>query len=188
MNPSAEDFLAAFSSVNADVLFVFPNNGNVILTAKQAASLCTDKDVRVIPTRDIGQGYCALSMVDDRSDDPAVIEEELCGVIHDVVTACVSVASRDTAQNGLEVRKGQFIGFVEDTIYCAADTPEQATLDLAAACGTGEYDVLLLLKGCDVCESDAEELSNRLTAAYKRTETILQNGEQPVYHYILILQ
>ena len=188
MNPSAEDFLAAFSSVNADAVFVFPNNGNVILTAKQAASLCEDKDVYVIPTKDIGQGYCALSMVDGSSDDPAAIEEDLCGVIHDVVTACVSVASRDTAQNGLEVRKGQFIGFVGDTIHCAADTPEQAALDLAEACGIGDYDVLLLLKGCDVSEADAEALSNRFTAAYKRTETILQNGGQPIYHYILILQ
>ncbi len=188
MNPSAEDFVAAFNSVNADALFVFPNNGNVILTAKQAASLCEDKEVYVIPTKDIGQGYCALSMVDGSSDDPAAIEEDLCGVIHDVVTACVSVASRDTALNGLEVRKGQFIGFVGDTIYCAADTPEQAALDLAEACGTADYDVLLLLKGCDVTEEDAEALSNRFSAAYKRTETILQNGGQPIYHYILILQ
>lgn len=188
MNPSTEDFLAAFEAVNADVLFVFPNNGNVVLTARQAASLCDTKDVRVIPTKDIGQGYCALSMVDDSSGDAGIIESDLLDVIGNVVTACVSVASRDAEQNGVSVRKGQYIGFAGDTIYCAADTPEEAALVLAEACGMENYDVLLLLKGCDVPEEKARELEAGFTARHKRTETILQNGGQPVYNYILILQ
>ncbi|MBP5231034.1 MAG: DAK2 domain-containing protein [Clostridia bacterium] len=188
MNPSAEDFLNAFREISADVIFVFPNNGNVVLTAKQAATLCGDADVRVIPTKTVGEGYCAMSMLDDSSDDPDLIEQGFCDVIGNVVTGFVAVASRDSSQDGVDIQKGQYLGFVGDRVFCAEPTPELAAESLAEGIRAGKYDVLLLLKGRETAEEDAESLKNRLEHAYPRTETILMNGGQPIHNYIMILQ
>ena len=188
MNPSAEEFLSAFDAVNADVIYVFPNNGNIVLTARQAASLYDGKDIRVIPSHSIGQGYCALSMLDDSSGDPDAIESDLNDAIGGVVTGAVSVATRDTEQNGLAVKRGQYIGFVGDEIHSVASSPEDAVLGLAGQLHAEKYDVLLLLKGSDASEDDAEALAGRLESMFRRTETVLQPGGQPVYQYIMILQ
>lgn len=188
MNPSAEAFVSAFENLNADTILVFPNNGNVILTAQQAASLYEKADVRIIPTKTVGEGYVALSMLDTGSGDTDAIVEELTEIAHSVVTGMVSVASRDTEKDGLTIRRGDFLGFADDVIYAAEQTPERAVSSLAETLGAGKYDIAVLICGCDVTAENAQALYDELSKAYRRTEFIMLDGGQPIYDYILILE
>lgn len=188
MNPSAEAFVAAFEALNADTIFVFPNNGNVILTAQQAATLYDKADVRIIPTKTVGEGYVALSMFDTSSGDTDTIVSELTEVAENVVTGMVSVASRDTEKDGLSVRRGDFLGFADDVIYAAEATPEAALEALAEKLNVGSYDIAILICGSDAAAENAQAVYDSLCGKYRRTEFIMLDGGQPIYEYILILE
>ena len=188
MNPSAEDLIDAFKRVNADVIFVFPNNSNIIMTAKQAAQLYKDAEVRVVPTKTIGEGYAAISMLDTSAGDCDAIIEELEGIIADVVTGMVSRAVRDTEMGGVQVHKDDYIGFVGDTIYTADATRNEAAEALCAATKAGRYDIMLLVCGADAGSDEAQALCNSLQKQYRRTEVIMIDGGQPIYDYIIILE
>lgn len=188
MNPSAEDLIAAFRKVNADVIFVFPNNSNIILTANQAAQLYQDAQVRVVPTKTIGEGYAAISMLDTTGGDTDAIVAELEEVIAGVVTGMVSRAVRDTEMDGVQVRKDDYIGFVGDTIYTAQAARNDAAAALCEAIKAQRYDIMLLVCGADVSEEDAQAVYETLQQQYRRTEIVMIDGGQPVYDYIIILE
>jgi len=186
MNPSAADFLDAFDRTNADTIFVFPNNGNVILTAKQAKDLYPSSDVRVMNTHSVGEGYAAISMMDAESTEPDAIERDLNDVIESVTTGFVSRASRDAEKDGVHVREGDFIGFVGDTIYESGSSALDTALKLAEAMDVRSCGVLLLLVGADAADEEADALFAALTKQYPRTEVIRIDGGQPVHQYILV--
>ncbi len=188
MNPSAEDFLCAFDEVGADTIFVFPNNGNVVLTAKQAASLYEKSDIRVIETHTIGEGYAALSMMDTSSGDVNIIEEELVAATEGVVTGMVSMASRNTDMDGVHVVAGDYIGFAHGEVYADAVSRYDATLELAEKLSAGDYDIILLLCGAEADAEEATKLYETLSERYKRSDIIMIDGGQPVYDYIMILE
>ncbi len=188
MNPSAEDFLHAFDEVGADTIYVFPNNGNVVLTAKLAASLYEGADVRVIETHTIGEGYAALSMMDMSSGDADAIEQELLEATEGVVTGMVSVASRDADMDGVHVVTGDYIGFAHGEVYSDAPSRYEATLALADKLEAENYDILLLLCGETAEAEEATRLYEAMKAKYKRTDVIMIDGGQPVYDYIMILE
>ena len=158
------------------------------MTAKQAAQLYTDADVRVVPTKTIGEGYAAISMLDTSSGDPDAIVAELEEVIADVVTGMVSRAVRDTEMNGVAVRKDDFIGFVGDTIHTACETRNEAAVKLCEATNARRYDIMLLVCGSDATDEEAQALCKALKKQYRRTEIVMINGCQPIYDYIIILE
>ncbi len=187
MNPSAEDFLRAFDECNADTIFVFPNNGNVILAAKQAASMYKDSDVRVIESKTIGDGYAALSMMDTSSGDADAIEEELNFCMEGVITASVSKTVRD-ADMGIEVHAGDYIGFVGKDIL-SSDPDRLATAkSLIDKMDTSSHDVYILIHGKDSTPEETAELEEYLSAKVKGAEIYNINGEQDIYSYILIAE
>ena len=188
MNPSAADLVKAFEDTNAQTIYVFPNNSNIILTAEQAARLYDDADVRIIRTKTIGEGYSAISMFDPEAGDPDEVVRSLNEIIAQVVTGMVSVASRDVTGGAVEVRKGDFIGFVGDDIYVDEKTPEEALVQLCKKLDAGSYDILLILAGAGSDPAQAEKLYDTLSAEYRRSEIIMVNGDQPIYDYILILE
>lgn len=188
MNPAAEDFLRAFEEINADTILVFPNNGNVILTARQAAELWQKADVRIVPTKTVGEGYVAVSMLDTGSGDADTIVSELEHVIEGVVTGHVSRANRQAQMDGVEIRPGDFIGFAGDTVYVDAPDRADTAAGLAQALRAGDYDILLLVAGEAVPQEEAAALKDRLQQLCPRTEVISLRGGQPVYDYILILE
>lgn len=188
MNPSAEDFVRAFDSLNADTILVFPNNGNVILTARQAAELYDKARVCIVPTRTVGEGYAAVSMLDTSSGDTDEIVSSLEEIIGGVVTGFVAPASRAAQKDGVEICPGDSIGFVGDRVYVDAHERSRALVALAHALDAGRYDVALLLWGRDVPAGEAEALQAELAAAFPDTEVILLEGDQPLYEYILILE
>ena len=188
MNPSAEDFVKAFEKIDAETIFVFPNNGNIVMTAKQAAELYTAADVRVIPSKTIGEGYSAISMLDTSSGDTDAIIADAMDAISGVVTGLVSRAVRDTEKDGVNVKCGDYIGFVGDTIYTDMADRYDAALDLSRRLDAGKYDVVLLICGSDVEKVESERLYAALSEKYRRTEFIMIDGGQPIFDYIIILE
>ena len=188
MNPSAEDMIAAFNEINADVIFVFPNNSNIIMTANQAAQLYDGAEVRVVPTKTIGEGYAAISMMDTTVGDTDAVIADLEAVIAGVVTGMVSRAVRDAEMNGVAVKKDDFIGFAGDTVYTDSPDRNTAAIELCEAAKAQRYDIMLLVCGADATEAEAQALYNELHSKYRRTEIVMIDGGQPVYDYIIILE
>ena len=188
MNPSAEDMIAAFNEINADVIFVFPNNSNIIMTANQAAQLYDGAEVRVVPTKTIGEGYAAISMMDTTVGDTDAVIADLEAVIAGVVTGMVSRAVRDAEMNGVAVKKDDFIGFAGDTVYTDSPDRNTAAIELCEAAKAQHYDIMLLVCGADATEAEAQALYNELHNKYRRTEIVMIDGGQPVYDYIIILE
>ena len=188
MNPSTEDFIKAFDTVNADTILVFPNNKNIILAANQAAELYKKAEVRVVPTRTVGEGYCAIAQLDTSSGDTESIITELREIISGVVTGVVSRAVRDTEKDGVSVKKDDYIGFSGGKI--SVDDPDRvaAALTLADNLGAGDYDLLILVRGEVVPREETAALAKELGAKYPMSEVITIDGEQPVYDYIMILE
>ena len=182
MNPSVERFLEAFKAVNADVILVFPNNGNIILSANQAAALYADAKVVVIPTKTLGEGYFALANL-DAGQPLDQMTETLKAAAASVTTGSVSRAIRDTEA----ARSGEYIGFSGKEILCASASREETTLALAGKLDAGSRDILVLFTGEDAPADEAVRLKQQLEKACPMTEVILLDGGQPVYDYIIVL-
>ena len=188
MNPSVADFINAFNEIDADTILVFPNNSNVIMTAEEAAGLYDKAEIKVIPSKSIGDGYAAISMLDTSNEDADALVSEAGEIMESVVTAMVSRASRDTEKDGLQIKKDNFIGFTDKTIHSTSEDKNTAALELAEKVDAGSHDVILLIFGKDTTEEEAGALADELTKKYRRTETIIINGGQFVYDYIMIIE
>ena len=164
MNPSTEDFLRAFAGINADNILVFPNNGNVVMAAEQAASLYENAHVRVIKTKTIGAGYAALSMLDTSSGDPDTVAEGCLCAMEGVATGLVSRVSREAVQNGFSLHAGDYIGYdaETETVLSCAKTPGDALLALADALDAGSRDVIMVSAGMETDPGEAETLAETL--------------------------
>ncbi|MGM9646386.1 MAG: DAK2 domain-containing protein [Eubacteriales bacterium] len=187
MNPSAADFIEAFDKVNARRIFVFPNNGNVIMTAEQAASLYDKSEIVVIKTHTVGEGYAAISMMDTEGDTKS-IKESAEEIVSGVVTGLVSHASRNADMNGVQVHEGDYIGFVGDEILSDGKDRNSAAKEMLSKLDTDEYGVMLVIVGEETKDEEADELYKELSAIYKNTEIIMINGGQPIYDYMIVLE
>lgn len=187
MNPSAADLIAAFDRVNAKRIFVFPNNGNVIMTAEQAATLYEKSEIIVIKTHTVGEGYAAVSMIDTEASADEITEvanETIAGV----VTGCVSRASRNAEMNGISVCEGDYIGFVGDDIKSDGSSRNEAAKAMLEKIDTENYGVMLIIAGAEASDGEARELYDELSSKYGGIEIIMINGEQPVYDYMIVLE
>ncbi len=188
MNPSAEDFLKAFDECNADTIFVFPNNGNVVLAAKQAAGMYKDSDVRVIESKTIGDGYAALSMMDTSIGDVDAIVEELNFSMENVVTAEISRCVRDADMQDVQVKTGDYIGFVGKEILSCEHERRDAVLSLVDNMDFEDHPICILVYGKDSAPDETEEIVKRIEDKSPDTEIYTINGEQDIYSYILIAE
>ena len=188
MNPSTKDFLDAFDEVNADVIFVLPNNSNVILTANQAKSLYSDSKVIVINSKNIGQGHAALTMMNPELESTEEIEVVMNEAITNVTTACVSVCSRDTIVNGMNLIKGNYLGFVGDEILVSKETQKEAYLSLAEKLDFSSHEICILIKGKDGSNEDTENLSDWISKNYPLCEVYAIDGNQDIYNQMIILE
>ena len=188
MNPSAEDFIEAFDTVNADVIFVFPNNGNIILTAQQAANLYEKSDVRVIESTTIGAGYASLSMLDTCSEDTDTIVEELRMAMDGVVTAEISHCVRDALIDGNEIHTGDYIGFVGKEMLAVNESRLVTVCKSIDTLNLSKYDVCILICGKDATDEEAGQIEEYVKSHYKNQEIYIINGGQDVYDYIMIVE
>ncbi len=187
-NPSASDFLDAFEKVNARHIFVFPNNGNIIMAAKQAGDLYDKGEVHVIPSKDLGQGYAAISALNFESDDPEQIAKTLSESMHAVSTGQISPAVRDADINGVHIERGDYIGFANKIMKVSCKTMLDAARELIRAMCEGEVYMITSFIGEDAAPEDVESLEAWMADEYPGIEFYTVNGGQSVYPFIFVAE
>lgn len=186
MNPSTDDILCAVEKINADNIFVLPNNKNIILAANQACEL-SDKNIIVIPTKTAPQGIAAMMAF-----LPHIECEEntsaMCDSIANVKTGQVTYAVRDTSVSGTEIKSGDIIGIAEGEICAVSDSPDNVLLELAERMIDDGSEVVSIYYGEDVSEQQANEFVESLEEKYPDIDILLQHGNQPLYYYIISVE
>ena len=186
MNPSTDDILTAVEKINADCIFVLPNNKNIILAAEQAAELSETKVV-VLPTKTVPQGYSAmmafLPHLDVETNTAAMKE-----AIGTVKTAQVTYAVRDTSVSGKTIAEGDIIGICEGEITTVGDKPAKVCRELVKGMVDEDSSVISVFYGSDVTDEEAEKLAEKLEEKYPDMDVMLQSGQQPLYYYIISVE
>lgn len=188
MNPSAGELKDAYGRANADVVFVFPNNSNVILTAKQAAELCGSIDVRVVETKNIGQGHAALAMMNPELGDVDAIYRDLTQATKNVITAEVSTCSRDTNTDGFSLYTGEYIGFIEDHILSADNDVCDTAKLLLDKIDFEEHEILIIICGSDSTPEETDVIREYVEKTHPFCEVYTVDGGQAVYNYIFVAE
>ena len=191
MNPSSDDFIKAFDRVNADVCFVFPDNSNIILAARQAAELYKKSEIRVIESKSIGDGYAAMSMIDFTSGDKEIIEENFKTAMSGVSTAMISKSVRDAKIGSLDVKKDQYIGISGKRILCAADNISDAamlTTDELLLSDAANSEFVVAIYGKKSYNEEIQRLQNFIAEKHPGLEFYGIYGGQDVYDLILIFE
>ncbi|MBE7089873.1 MAG: DAK2 domain-containing protein [Clostridiales bacterium] len=187
-NPSTDRFLKAFDNVNADYVFVLPNNGNIVMTAKQAGEMYKKSDVRVIETKDIGQAYSVMSMLDFESDSADEIEAQMNEAKNDVITGMVTSSVREANLNGVKIAQGEYIGFSDKTIYVSEKEKIKAFLGLAEKLSVSEKSFMIVSFGSSVTLGEKEDLQREINTRYPHIEYYAIDGGQEIYDFIMILE
>lgn len=184
MNPSTEDVLSAINRVNADTVFVLPNNKNIILAANQAKELTKDKTVVVVPTQTIPQGITAvITYVPDLSaveNENAMLEE-----IGHVKTGQITYAVRDTSVNGKEIRQGDYMGIDDTGIVAVSSHLERAVLETVSSMTDADTELLSIYYGSETTHENAQAMKEKIEDKYPHLDIELQDGGQPVYYYLI---
>ena len=187
MNPSTEDILEAIEKVNADNIFILPNNGNIILAAEQAKKLTEDKNIIVIPSKNIPQGIAAMiNYVGGKSleDNEKTMSEEMLNIKSGQVTYAV----RDTVMDGKDIKQGDFMGLTDKTIVSVGKTVEEAAKSLIESLIDDESELVSLYYGANVTEEQAEALADSILSLHDDIEVEVQFGGQPVYSYFVSVE
>ena len=187
MNPSTADILDAVDRVNAETIFVLPNNKNIILAANQAAELMTDKNLLVIPSKTIPQGITAvINYVPELSVDEN--EETMLEEIGNVKTGQVTYAVRDTMIDDKEIKQGDFMGIGDKGILSVGQDMLFVTEEMVSEMVDEDSELISIYYGADVTEEDAEKLRTDIEAAYPSCDVELQFGGQPIYYYVISVE
>ncbi|MBQ7152656.1 MAG: DAK2 domain-containing protein [Clostridia bacterium] len=186
-NPSAEDFINAFRRCNADFIFVLPNNGNILLAAKQAAAMFADADVRIIPTKSVGDGFAVMSMYDATPDSADEIEEAMKESCQGVVTVEISRCIRDSSMQGLDIRCGQYIALDGKNILSQGETAEEAAVSALPLMELDDHALLVILKGAGGTDEGSLAIK-QAASVHPYLETVETDGGQDIYDYILIAE
>ena len=188
-NPSTGDFLAAYERIHAEHIFVFPNNGNIILAAEQSAEIYEKAKIHVVPAKSVGAGYVALSSADLTLDDPDAILSSMREAIDRILTGYISPAIRDADINGVHVTSGDTIGVIGKEIVLSESVRPVALCGLAdALLSGGDRFLLTVITGEDASDADASMLAEHIKAAYPSVELYFIEGTQKIHPYILIAE
>lgn len=183
MNPSTEDFVEAIKQMNAEHIFLLPNNSNIVLAAQQAADVMEDYHVHVIPSKTIPQGLCACIMFNPDVDFEMNLTE-MSDAISLVKTGQVTYAIKDTMFEGMEIKAGDYMGIMEKDIVVSTKDKMEATKTLIQQLVDEDSEIVTLIYGEGVSDEEAESLTQYVEETYD-VEVELTNGKQPVYSYII---
>lgn len=187
MNPSTEDMLNAIDHVNADNIFILPNNKNIVLAANQAASLVEDKKIIVIPTKTIPQGITALiNFIPDQSAEENA--ERMTEELENVKTGQVTYAVRDTVIDDKEIKQGDCMGIGDKSILAVGKDIKSTTEDMVAEMVDEESAIICIYYGEEVTEEDANALGAALEEKYPEVEVEIHFGGQPIYYYVISVE
>lgn len=187
MNPSTEDVLNAVDKVNADVVYIFPNNKNIILAAEQAKSLVKEKELIVIPSKTIPQGITAMiHFVSEKSaqENTAAMMEEM----QHVKTGQITYAVRDTTIDGVEIHKDDIMAVGDNGILAAGTELNQTAFEAAKAMIDEESELVSIYYGADITEEEAQNLADQIVKQNPLVEVEVNEGGQPVYYYIMSVE
>ncbi len=187
MNPSTDDVLSAIEQVNAENIFVLPNNGNIILAANQAKNLTEDKEVYVVPSKNIPQGIAAMiSFVSGRSaaENAESMEEEM----QLIKSGQVTYAVRDTNMDGKDIKQGDFMGLTDKTIVSVGSDLQGTAKELIESLLDEDSKLVSLYYGSDATKEQAEQLAEDIENTHEDVEVEVQYGGQPVYSYFISVE
>ena len=186
MNPSTDDILQAINSVNAKCVFVFPNNGNVVMAAQQAAEL-SEKEVHVIPTKNVAMGIAAAVAFqpDVSGEENAARMEEAA---QHVKTGTVTYAVRDSEFNGVHISEGDIIGLHNGKIEHSGSNVHDVVMEMMKAIVTDEDELITVYYGADTSEADAQALTEEIASVYDACDCECLMGGQPLYYYLISVE
>ncbi len=184
MNPSTEDMLNAIDRVNADTIFILPNNKNIILAANQAQMMVEDKNIVVIPTKTVPQGITAIiNYVPDMSVEENA--ENMKNEIGNVKTGQVTYAVRDTVIDDKEIRQGDYMGIGDEGILSVGGEVPDVTFRMVSEMMNDDLELISIYYGQDISEEAANELKGRIAESFPDCDIEIQYGGQPIYYYIV---
>ena len=187
MNPSTDDMLTAIDNVNADHIFILPNNKNIILAANQARSLTKDKDILVIPTKTVPQGITAVINYMPEADVDTNLETMEEG-IKNVKTGQVTYAVRDTHFDDKTIHEGDIMGIGDQGILSVGQSVEETTKEMLEAMVDEDTELISMYYGQDVLAEDAERFAEAVAELYPDADVDLHSGGQPIYYYVVSVE
>ena len=186
MNPSAQDIADAVQKINASNVFVFPNNSNVILAAEQAKDLVTNRNIHVIPTKNVPQGFAAALAFNPEATVPEN-KTDMTHAIDNVASGLVTYAVRETTMNGFKLKEGDIIGLDNKRILAKGNNIDDTTINLVKALKNDDHEMITLYYGEGIKEEDAEALAGKIAEVYPDCDVDFHYGGQPVYYYMVSL-
>lgn len=187
MNPSTEDMLNAIDKVNAENVFILPNNSNIILAANQAQSIVTDKNVYVVPSKTIPQGITALINFDESADAEANFDN-MSSEMKNVKTGQVTYAVRDTSMDGKEIKQNDIMGIGDKTILSVGKDIEETTIDMLSQLIDDDSELISVYYGEDVSSEQVDSLTAKIEETYPDLDLEVHSGGQPIYYYIVSVE
>ena len=187
MNPSIEDLSNAIDAINAENIFVFPNNGNIILAAQQAAKICKDKKVFVLPTKNVAMGIAGAVAFSEEAE-PEENVQNMTEAAERVRTGTVTYAVRDSEYENLHIKEGDIIGLSNGQVTLKADNVHDVALSLMDGIVTDDDSLITVYYGAETKPEDAEALAKELGEKYSNCEVQAQEGGQPLYYYLISVE
>lgn len=187
-NPSIEEFIKAFDCCNAENIFVLPNNKNILLAAEQAAAVYEGSKIHVVPTKNLMQGYSALSVINPGMGDAKTILAGAMTAISSVVDGEITKAVRDVKIEGREIHDGDYMAISEGKIVATADSAEDAVMGMLEQCDTDFSEILTIFVGKDVDADRRVSLTDRIGEEYPDLDITVYEGGQEVYDYLIALE
>ncbi|MGN1227812.1 MAG: hypothetical protein ACI4TX_04120, partial [Christensenellales bacterium] len=187
-NPSTEDFIKAFDEVDAETIFVLPNNSNIIMTAKQAGELYRDSNIVVVESKNIGEGYACLSMLCYDSQNVDDILSTFNDAMVGVETGMVSKAVRDAMIDSVEIKKDEYVGIKNKMMLASNSSKVEVACELLEKMQICKREFLIVIYGNECLENEKQEFKNCIKSKYNNLEIFEINGGQDVYDFILVLE
>ncbi len=187
MNPSTEDMLNAIEQVNAENIFIFPNNSNIILAAQQAQSITEDKNIIVVPTKTVPQGISALIAYSEEAS-PDENLQAMTEEIANVKSGSVTYAVRDTEIDDKQIKQGDIMGIGDKTILSVGKDIKEVTKDMIEQLADEDSELISIYYGAEVTEEEAGALAEAVEKAHPDVDVEVNFGGQPIYYYILSVE
>ena len=187
MNPSAQDIASAVQKINASTVFVFPNNSNIILAAEQAKDLVTGRNIQVIPTKNVPQGFAAALAFNPEATVP-VNKTNMTHAIDNVTSGLVTYAVRNTTMNGFKLKEGDIIGLDNKKILAKGNDVDETTIKLIEAMKTDDHEMITLYYGAGVKAQDSASLAAKVAERFPECDVDFHYGGQPVYYYMVSME
>ncbi|MCY7440621.1 DAK2 domain-containing protein [Bacillus altitudinis] len=186
MNPSTEDIVKAIDSIHAETVFILPNNSNIVMAAKQAATV-SSREVVVIPTKTVPQGMSALLSLNEAASNEDN-EAAMLEAIDHVKSGQITFAVRDTQIDGIDIAKGDYMGLYNGKITLTAKNQLDAAKELLTQMVTEDDEIVTIIKGEDASSDEMEALEAYIEETFEDVEVEVHDGKQPLYSYILAVE